>query len=312
MRRTALLVAALTAVALLSSACGFDAGDIKAGDCFKTGTAAAFGWGTEVSCDEPHTVEVFAVRDVSDILGQHPHSALQEEGSPARRQYLALVRDFCQPEWSDYTGFGDLGSSLAPDAVVLPAIYGDMALEATPAQEWDSGNKAVICYQVFGRPGAGGEQATVVDQPVLARLGPATGGSAADVPTQVRDCAMTSAGGQGERRVSCDKPHDREYLGHLDLAQFRGAVPGLDQAFLARFDSATAPRQDWEVLDGVCGQIFPSLLGSSRKDIELLAQVYTDVESWGWDDGGSYHAACFARPAQQITRSVVGIGDGQL
>lgn len=312
MQRTVLLVAALTALTLLSPACGFDPDDVAVGDCFESGTAAAFGWGTEVSCDGPHTVEVFAVHDVSAALGQYPRSALEEKDGPARQQYLKLVGDLCEPEWSDYTGFGDLGSSLNPDAVVLPAIYGDMALEATPPQQWDSGNKTVICYQVFGRAGTGGEQPTVVDHPVLTTLGPTTA-TETPVPPQVRDCAMSSTDGQGEYQVACDRPHDREYLGHLDLTQFLGTVPGLDQAFLERFDSTTAPSQDWEVLDGVCRRIFPSLLGSDRSDIRLLAQVYTDEASWGWPaEDGSYHAACFAQPDRQITRSVVGIGDGQL
>ncbi|MGH3928351.1 MAG: septum formation family protein [Pseudonocardiaceae bacterium] len=310
MRRTALLLATLAAVALLSPACGFNAGDVAVGDCFKTGTAAAFRWDAEVPCDEPHTVEVFAVSDVSRVsptLGQYSRSELQDDRSPARQQYLALVSGFCEREWSEYTGFGDLGSSLVADAVVLPAIYGDMALEATPAAEWDSGKKTVICYQVFGHPGTDGEQATEVNRQVLRGLGRA----GADVPPQVRHCAL-SLGAQGERHVSCDEPHDREYLGHLDLAQFRDVVPGLDQAFLDRFDSTNPPPKSWELLDGVCGQIFPPLLGGDREDIKFLAQVYTDEDSWGWADNGSYHAACFARPDRQVTRSVVGIGDGQL
>ncbi|MGH4016970.1 MAG: septum formation family protein [Pseudonocardiaceae bacterium] len=308
MRRATHLLAALTTVGLLSTACADDVGDVEAGDCFRTGTAAAFGWGTEVDCDQPHTVEVFAVRDVSDTLGQFPRSTLGEEGNPARQQYLALVRDFCEPAWSQYTGYGELGASLAPDSVVLPALYGDMALEATPAQEWDLGNKLVICYQVFGQPGRQEEAAISVDSPVLSALAQAP----EEVPAQVRDCASTPVDGAGERRVSCLTPHDREYLGHLDLAEFTGSVPGLDQAFLDRFDTATASDEDWAVLDGVCAQIFPSLLGGARDDVAVLAQVYTGDESWGWADEGSYHAACFAKTERQITRSVVAIGDAPL
>lgn len=299
---------ALTTVGLLSTACADGVGDVEAGDCFRAGTAAAFGWGSEVGCDEPHTVEVFAVRDVNAELGQVARSALEEEGNPARQQYLALVSDFCEPEWSDYTGYGELGSSLAPDAVVLPAVYGDMALEAAPAPEWDSGNKIVICYQVFGRAGAQGEQPITVDSPVLSTLAQ----SPATVPTQVRDCAMTPSGDQGEQRVSCAAQHDREYLGHLDAAEFAGLAPGLDQAFLERFDTATAPDEDWAVLDGLCARIFPALLGGARDDITLLAQVYTGDEQWGWADDGKYHVACFAQTAQQVTRSVVAIGDQPL
>lgn len=310
MRRTAFLLAALIAAGLLNSACGYDPGDVQAGDCFSTGTAAAFGWGTEVPCDEPHTVEVFAVKDVSDTLGQYRREELQENGNPARQQYLALMRGFCEPEWSTYTGFGDLGESLAPDAVVLPAIYGDMALEATPPSEWDgeNKNKAVICYQVFGRSGTDDEQPTVLDRRVLDTLVQ----PGAQIPLQVRDCTTSPTRDQGELRVSCDQPHDREYLGHLDLTQFlTGAVPGLDQAFLERLDSATSPQEDWDVLDGLCEHIFTPLLGSAREDINLQVEVYTEDPNWGWSDG-FYHAACYARPAQPITRSVVGIGDGQL
>ncbi|MGH3938395.1 MAG: septum formation family protein [Pseudonocardiaceae bacterium] len=310
MRRTAFLLATLAAVALLSPACGFNAGDVAVGDCFKTGAAAAFSWDAEVSCDEPHTVEVFAVSDVSRVsptLGQYSRAELQDDNSPARQQYLALVSGFCEREWSEYTGFGDLGSSLVPDAVVLPAVYGHMALEAVPAAEWDGGKKAVICYQVFGHPGTGDEQATEVSHQVLRELGRVGG----DVPPQVRDCATSLADGKGEQRVSCGEPHDREYLGHLDLAQFRDIVPGLDQAFLDSFDSTTASDEDWALLDGVCRQIFPPLLGGDREDIKFLAQIYTDEDSWGWADKGSYHAACFARPDRQVTRSLVGIGDGQ-
>ncbi|MGH3911390.1 MAG: septum formation family protein [Pseudonocardiaceae bacterium] len=308
MRRTFSLLAALTMVGLLGTGCADGAGDVEAGDCFQTGTAAAFGWGTEVDCDRPHTVEVFAVRDVSATLGQFPRTALDEEGSPARQQYLGLVAGFCEPAWSEYTGYGELGGPLSPDAVVLPAVYGDMALEAAPPQEWDRGKKIVICYQVFGQPGTQGEEALRVDGPALPALLREPGA----VPAQVRDCAATSADGQGEQRVPCTTLHDREYLGHLDVAQFVGRAPGLDQAFLDRFDTATAGDEDWRVLDGLCAEIFPSVLGGAREDITLLAQVYTDDKSWGWAEAGSYHAACFAQTAQQVTRSVVAIGDGPL
>jgi hypothetical protein len=313
MRSTALVAAMLTTVGVLSAACGSSAADVQAGDCFRTGTAAAFGWGTEVPCDRPHSVEVFAVRDVTALFGSTPRRALEEEGNPARQRYLSLITEFCEPAWSDYSGFGELGSSLTPRAVVLPAIYGDMALEASPAADWDAGKKIVTCYQVLGRPGADGEQAISVDRPVLTMLGRAP----AAVPLQVRDCAMSpvvinTVADQREKRVPCKEPHDREYLGHLNLAQFVGLVPGLDQAFLDRFNSASAPAKDWAVLDGLCGRIFRSLPGASRPDITLLAQVYTGDKTWGWADKGAYHAACFARTGQQATRSVVGIGDRPL
>ena len=298
---------ATLAVGLLSTGCADGAGDVEAGDCFQSGTAAAFGWGTEVDCDRPHTVEVFAVRDVSATLGQYPRSALDAPGRPAR-QYLSLVTDFCEPAWSQYTGYGDLADALAPDAVVLPAFYGDMAVEAAPVQEWERGNHIVICYQVFGRPEAPGAEPLRVDSSVLATVHR----DPRAVPAQVRDCAITSRDGRAEQRVPCTTRHDREYLGHLDLAAFVGRVPGLDQPFLDRFDTATARDQDWAVLDGLCAGIFPPVLGAAREDIKLLAQVYTGDKSWGWADGGSYHVACFAQTAQQITRSVVAIGDRPL
>jgi hypothetical protein len=308
MRRTALVTAILTTLGVLSAACGSSAGDVRAGDCFRTGTAAAFGWGAEVPCDRPHSVEVFAVRDVTELFGDTPRRALEEDGNPARQRYLSLITEFCEPAWSNYSGFGELGSSLTPRAVVLPAVYGDMALEASPAVNWDAGRKTVICYQVLGRPGTDGEQAISVDRPVLTMLGRAP----AAVPLQVRDCAMSPVADQREKRVPCQEPHDREYLGHLNLAQFAGLVPGLDQAFLDRFNSVSAPAKDWAVLDGLCGRIFRSLPGHSRTDITLLAQVYTGDKTWGWADKGAYHAACFARTGQQATRSVVGIDDRPL
>jgi Septum formation len=308
MRSAALVAAVLTTLGGLSAGCGHGAGGVAAGDCFRTGSASAFGWGTEVPCDEPHSVEVFAVHDASEDFRDTPRAALEEEGNPARARYLALVREFCEPKWSNYSGFGELGGSLTPQAVVLPAIYGDMALEASPAADWDAGRKTVICYQVFGRPGVDGEEAISVDHPVLTTVGTAP----ATVPIQVRDCAMSPVGDRREQRVPCSEPHDREYLGHLNLAQFVGLVPGLDQAFLDRFNSATAPAKDWAVLDGLCGRIFRSLPGHSRPDITLLAQVYTADKTWGWADGGGYHTACFARTGQQVTRSVVGIGDRPL
>ncbi|MGH3766944.1 MAG: septum formation family protein [Pseudonocardiaceae bacterium] len=308
MRSTALAAAILTTAGVLSAACGSSTRDVGVGNCFRTGTAAAFGWGSEVPCDRPHSVEVFAVRDVSGLFADTPRRALEEEGNPARQRYLSLTTEFCEPVWSDYSGFGDLGNALAPHAVVLPAIYGDMALEASPAADWDAGRKTVICYQVLGRPGVDGEQAISVDRPVLTMLGRAP----AAVPLQVRDCAMSPLAGQSEKRVSCQEPHDREYLGHLNLAQFVGRIPGLDQAFLDRFNSASAPAKDWAVLDGLCGRIFHSLPGHSRADISLLAQVHTGDPTWGWADKGAYHAACFARTGQQATRSVVGIGDRPL
>lgn len=308
MRRAIHLFVALATVGLVSPACGYGFGDVGAGDCFQTGTTTAFAWDTEVSCNRLHTVEVFAVRDVSATLGNYPRSALNEDGNPARQQYLALITSFCEPAWSDYTGFSELGSSVAPDAVVLPAIYGEMALEAAPAAEWDSGNRIVVCYQVLGRPETKGEQPIVADHPVLATLREPD----ADVPVAVRDCALSPADGNAEQRVSCAVPHDREYLGHLNLAQFVGHLPGLDQAFLDRFDSVTASAEDRAVLDTLCGQVFAPLLGAQRPDVTLRAQVYTRDATWGWANDGYYHAACFALIERPITGSIVGIGNRPL
>lgn len=302
MRRTDLLLVALTVVGLLSAACAAGRGDVEVGDCFRNGTATKFEWDTEVSCDQPHTVEVFAVRDVSAApLGQFARGDLDDKGSPARQQYLQLLTEVCEPEWSRYTGYDKLGSSLAPDAVVLPALYGDMTLEAAPEQEWTGGKKIVVCYQVLGRPGAQGEEPISVQRPVLRALSD----DPAAVPIEVRDCARTLEGDQGsEQRVPCTAEHDREYLGHLNLVQFIDRVPGLDQTFLNGFDSTTA-RKDWDLLDGLCTQIFGRLV-SERQDVTLLAQAYTDDESWGWVDGGPYHTACFAKTTVQVTSSVLG------
>jgi hypothetical protein len=306
MRTPAYLLVLVIVIGLLGSACGAGGygGDTAAGDCFRNGTAAKFGWGTKVSCDEPHSVEVFAVRDAGAELGGYPRAALEQPGSQARRKYLALVRDFCEPAWSAYTGFAAFADSLAPKArpgAVLPAVYGDMALEASPADEWDDGVHTVVCYQVFGHPDPIGGQAITVDRPVLRTLH----NDPADVPVQVRDCALSPVGDEAERRVACSEPHDREYLGHLDVARFVGLVPGLDQPFLDRFDSVTAPEQDWAVLDTLCGRLFGSVVGTGHPDITLLAQVYSRDKTWGWADHGYYHAVCFARSSQQVTHSVV-------
>jgi hypothetical protein len=145
-----------------------------------------------------------------------------------------------------------------------------------------------------------------VDRPVLAKLGQPD----QDIPIQVRDCALSPIGDQGEQRLSCAKPHDREYLGHLDLSEFVGRAPGLNQAFLDRFDSTTAAQQDWAVLDELCRQIFVPLLGDNPQGITVLAQVYTGEARWGWADQGFYHAACFARTAQQVSHSVVSPSEG--
>jgi hypothetical protein len=60
MRSAALVAAVLTTFGVLSAGCEDGSGDVAAGDCFRTGTAAPFGWGTEVPCDRSHSVEVFA------------------------------------------------------------------------------------------------------------------------------------------------------------------------------------------------------------------------------------------------------------
>lgn len=295
MRRTAFVLAALTVVGLLSTACADGRGEVEAGDCFGQGTAARFDWDTEVSCEKPHTVEVFHVHDASATpLGQFARADLDEQGSPARQQYLRLLTDVCEPKWSDYTGYDELASPLVPGAVVLPALNGDMALEATAQPEWEAGNRIVVCYQVLGRPGTRNEAPISVQRPVLQTLTTDPGA----VPIELRDCALAPVGGQGEQPVPCTAQHDREYLGHLDLAQFLGgSVPELDQPFLDQFDTVTASEQDWAVLDGLCERVFGQLIGENQ-DASLFAQVYTD-ESWGWADGGFYHAACFAQTAPQ-------------
>ena len=296
MRTTAFLLAALTVVGLLSTACADGRGEVEAGDCFAQGTAARFDWDTEVSCDKPHTVEVFHVHDASATpLGQFARHDLDDKTSPARGQYLQLLTDVCERKWSEYTGYDQLASSLVPDAVVLPAIYGDMALEATPQQEWEAGNRIVVCYQVLGRPGTRDEAPISVQLPVLQTMAE----DRAAIPIEVRDCARAPVGEQGEQPVPCTTPHDREYLGHLDLAHFLGgSVPDLNQTFLDQFDTVTAGEEDWVVLDELCGRIFGQLI-SKGQDARLFAQVYTTDGSWGWADDGYYHAACFAQTAPQ-------------
>jgi hypothetical protein len=306
-RHPVTLFALVALVGLGAAACGGSGygADTGPGDCFRSGTAAAFGWGTRVSCGEPHSVEVFAVRDVSAELGRYRRAALEQPGSPARLAYLALVRGFCEPAWSGYTGFAAYAASVAPNVrpgAVLPALYGDMALEAAPADDWDEGTHTVVCYQVFGHPEAQGAQAITVDRAVLGTMRAAP----ASVPAQVRDCALSPVADEAERRVACTEPHDREYLGHLDVAAFVGLVPGLDQRFLHRFDSVTAPARDWAVLDALCGRLFGRVAGAGGPGVTLLAQVYSRDRSWGWADDGYYHADCFARSDRQLTHSVVG------
>lgn len=307
MRRTAGLVGVLAVAALVHAGCGVPRGDAAAGDCFETGTAAAFDWDAEVGCDDEHSVEVFAAVSMTGALAAFSRAELDREGSDARRQYLDLVSSLCEPRWSAYTGF-DVLAPEAPGAVVLPSLYGDMAVEAAPAEQWDTGDKLVVCYQVFGRPGDGGEEALTVEGEVL----PALTNDPVSVPLTVRDCALSPTADQGERKVTCIEPHDREYLGHLDLAQFVGSTPGLDQGFLDRFDSATAPVSDWALIDGLCAQVFGSLIGANRPDISVLSQVFTADPDWGWADEGAYHAACFAQTAQFTSKSVVGIGTAPL
>ncbi|MGI9002227.1 MAG: septum formation family protein [Pseudonocardia sp.] len=307
MRRVARLAGLVTVLGLLAAGCGVPRGEAEVGDCFETGSAAAFDWDAEVDCDNAHSVEVFAAVALTGRLATYPRGELAKEGTEARDRYLDLVTELCEPRWSAYTGYDTLAPQ-APDAVVLPALYGDMAVEAVPADNWDAGDKRVVCYQVLGRPGDGGEQALLVEGRVL-------DGLAADpdeVPLDVRDCALSPTAEQGERKVACREQHDREYLGHLDLAEFAGITPGLDQAFLDRFDSAASPEQEWAVIDGLCGQVFGSLIGQRRPDITVLSQVFTADPDWGWADEGAYHAACFAQTAQLTGRSVVGIDTAPL
>jgi hypothetical protein len=68
---------------------------------------------------------------VTDIFADTPRNALEDAANPAQQRYLALMTEFCEPAWSDYSGFGELGGSLTPQAVVLPAIYGDGGIQLT-------------------------------------------------------------------------------------------------------------------------------------------------------------------------------------
>ena len=308
MRRAVPVAVALAVVGLVSSGCsGLLQGDAETGNCFETGTVAAFDWDAKVSCDDPHSVEVFAAVAPPPELAAAPRSELSREGSPARELYLRQVSDLCEPVWSAYTGYDEL-TPQAPEAVVLPALYGEMAVEASPAEQWDSGDKRLVCYQVFGQPGQGGEQALMVEGPVLLDLYT----SPAGVPLKVRDCALSPTPVAGERKISCDQPHDREYLGHLNLAEFVDTVPGLDLPFLDRFDSTVATDPDWAVIDAVCSQVFAVMLGTPRPDIPVMGQVFTADPAWGWKKDALYHASCFAQLPVQAARTVIEIGAAPL
>ena len=187
MQRVVPVVVTLAVVGLVSPGCsGLLQGEVETGSCFETGTVAAFDWDAKVPCDDPHSVEVFAAVAPPPELAAAPRSELSREGSPARGLYLRQVSELCEPVWSAYTGYDEL-TPQAPEAVVLPALYGEMAVEASPAEQWDSGDKRLVCYQVFGQPGQGGEQAVMVEGPVLLDLYT----SPAGVPLKVRDCALS-------------------------------------------------------------------------------------------------------------------------
>jgi Septum formation len=294
------------AIAVLIAGCAGPA-EIKPGDCFARGTARAFDFAAQVTCDEPHSVEVVAKAAGTGELATFRRAELDVADSRARQLYRAEVTRLCEPAWSSLTGYDDLAKTLAPGATVLPALYGDLAVEAVPADQWDGGDRTLICYQVFGRPGFEGETAVEVSTRVLPDLI-----RNRQVPLEVRDCAVGPSGDRGEVRVPCADPHDREYVGHLNLAQFVGAVPELDQAFLDQFDSQTAENSRWAVLDGLCDAVFSPLLGAERPDISLVSQVYTAEPDWGWAQDGAYHAACFAQTEGSVTGSVVGIGEAPL
>jgi Septum formation len=303
---TASVVAVLLTMTL--AACGGSGPDIETGDCFASGTAHSFDFEAKVPCDKAHTVEVVATAPASGELADFSRAELDVAGGEARRLYLAEVSNLCEPAWSAYTGYVELAAARAPGADVLPALYGDLAVEATPARQWDRGNRTLICYQVFGRPGFEGEEAVPVNSLLLADLL----SNQDDVPVGVRDCAIRPTDEVGERKVPCTEPHDREYLGNVDLAEFRDSTPGLNQAFLDGFDSRTAPQDSWAILDGLCRDLFVPLLGAERSDITLYSQVYTADPAWGWNTGGAYHAACFAQTDVQLTGSLIGIGDAAL
>ena len=300
---------ALTALAVLTliAGCGDGGVEIKAGDCYAGGTARAFDFAAKVSCDEQHQVEVVTKAAATGELAKFRRTELDVADSRARQLLRAEVARLCEPAWSSLTGYDELGKEVAPGATVLPALYGDVAVEAVPTDQWDDGDRTLICYQVFGRPGFEGEQAVEVSTQVLPDLVDNRG-----VPLEVRDCAVSPTNERGEVRVPCSDPHDREYVGHLNLAQFVGAVPGLDQAFLDQFDSKTAEDARWAVIDGICNTVFRPLLGSERTDIKLVSQVYTAEPDWGWAKDGAYHGACFAQTEGPVTGSVIGIGDAPL
>ncbi|HEY9350477.1 MAG TPA: septum formation family protein [Acidothermales bacterium] len=306
--RAGIAATVLSLLSLTLAACGSSGPDIQTGDCFARGTANSFDFDAKVSCDEPHTVEVVATAPASGELADFNRAELDVVGGEARRLYLAEVSNLCEPAWSAYTGYEELAATQAPGADVLPALYGDLAVEATPARQWDRGDRTLICYQVFGRPGFDGEEAVPVTSLLLADLL----SKQADVPVDVRDCALRPTADVGERKVPCTEPHDREYLGNVDLAEFRDTAPGLDQAFLDAFDSRTAPPASWEILDGLCRDLFVPLLGTERPDITVYSQVYTADPAWGWKAAGAYHAACFAQTEVQLTSSLIGIGDAAL
>ena len=89
MRRAVPVAVALAVVGLVSSGCsGLLQGDAETGSCFETGTVAAFDWDAKVSCDDPHSVEVFAAVAPPPQLAAAPRSELSREGSPARELYL--------------------------------------------------------------------------------------------------------------------------------------------------------------------------------------------------------------------------------
>jgi hypothetical protein len=273
------------------------------GECLDSGSFAAFDWtAAAVSCDQPHTVEVFGVLEVSSEFPTASYASITDDNGDQRNGFVGLTQQACTAKLSAYSGGAALlPKDASPTASVVPYFYGAYNAAPVPAASWNAGDKRVACYATFGAHGSD-EGDIKVSGNFLKTFwtAPATN-------LDARFCQVTLT----VSSVSCADAHDQEYLGQY-FAQDYSTRAGFDTKTLKAFDVATATDAQWAPYDQLCEQEFGALLGSgTRTDVGIVATTDTSAEYWGLD--GSYAFQCVASPqVGYVKGSLIGIGDSPL
>lgn len=276
-----------------------DAADIKAGVCIAKDIAdeddRAPDLESVVDCSKPHVYEILDVVDLpkealagttdKEKLANRKDLATFEstdDASAEKQAYIEFAVEACDAALLKTTGYDQLSVNGvdATDALLYPAmgpkIYAPW-LNVTPKDRWLDDQRQVICSARFVKgDGADPEGDAPVqafsskdDKPLLSTF------DTSSFPIELRDCNIFVKEDVA-KPIGCDKQHYAETLFEFD------AESVFDEKFVKGIDPKKPTDKQFDELDRVCAEAFPSLMSEGYDKSKVRSKAFIG-EQWETD-----------------------------